>query len=168
MMTDTGPPLAGEGPPTREELMNLQEQLADARSEVERLQGEAASASAQAAQLRGDIAAIRTATEAEAATNREYLDAAEARLRTAAERYRDLVVRTEPELPPEMITGEDIDAIEASAAAAREMVERVRSRIGQVRNVPRIPAGSPQRGAPDVSALSPEQKIRLGLERRAS
>lgn len=167
-MTDTGPPLQGADPPTREELVALQDRLADARSEVERLQGEAGAASAQAAQLRDDLAAIRTTAEAEAATNREYLAAAEARLRMAAERYRDLVVRTEPELPPEMIAGDDIDAVEASAAAAREMVERVRSRIASDRTVARIPAGSPQRGAPDVSALSPEQKIRLGLERRAS
>lgn len=160
-MLDTGTP------PTGEELLSLQEQLADARSEVERLQGEAASASAEAAQLRGDLAAARTAAEAEATASRTYLDAAEARLRTAAERYRDLVVRMEPELPPEMIAGDDVDAVDASAAAAREVVERVRERMASP-SAARIPAGSPARGAPDVSALSPEQKIRLGLERRAS
>jgi hypothetical protein len=160
-MTDTGTP------PTREELLSLQEQLAGARSEVERLQGEAASASAEAAQLRGDLASVRSAAEAEATATRGYLDAAEARLRTAAERYRDLVVRTEPELPPEMIAGDDVDAVDASAAAAREVVERVRARITEPTPA-RIPAGSPPRGGPDMSALSPEQKIRLGLERRAS
>jgi hypothetical protein len=127
---------------------------------------------AEAAVLRGDLAAMRTAAEAaaeaEAAAQRDYLDAAEARLRTAAERYRDLVVRTEPELPPDLIAGDDIDAVEASAAAAREIVERIRARVDEARNVPRIPAGSPPRTAPDMSALSPEQKIRIGLERRAS
>lgn len=160
-MTNTGPP------PSRDELMSLQEQLADARSEVERLQGEAATATAQAAELRGQLASTRSAAETEAETNRQYLDAAEARLRTAAERYRDLVVRTEPELPPEMIAGDDVDAVDASAAAAREVVERVRTRI-TTPAAARVPAGSPPRGTPDVSALSPEQKIRIGLERRAS
>jgi chromosome segregation ATPase len=161
-MTDTGPP------PTREELLALQEQLADARSEVDRLSGEAASISTETAQLRGELEGARTAAEAEAQARREFADAAEARLRTAAERYRDLVVRTEPELPPEMIAGNDIDAVEASAAAAREVVERIRARIEGDRQIARIPAGAPPRGGPDVSALSPEQKIRLGLERRAS
>jgi multidrug resistance efflux pump len=126
--------------------MALQEQLADARSEVDRLSGEAASISTETAQLRGELEGART----------------------AAERYRDLVVRTEPELPPEMIAGNDIDAVEASAAAAREVVERIRARIEGDRQIARIPAGAPPRGGPDVSALSPEQKIRLGLERRAS
>jgi len=32
----------------------------------------------------------------------------------------------------------------------------------------RVPAGAPQRSAPDVSALSAAQKIRYGLERRES
>ncbi len=156
--------------PDGEELTALQEQLADARAEVERLQRDAANAVAEAAYLRDDVRAshdaVATAT-AEAATLREQIEAATQRARATAERYRDLVVRTEPALPADLIAGADVDAIDASVTAAREIVGRVRSHIESQAQAGRVPAGAPSRAAPDLSALSPEQKIRHGLAARA-
>jgi chromosome segregation ATPase len=154
----------------------LQEQLADARSDVERLQREAANATArarsaleEAASLRGEVQVsdeARASVVAEVASLREQLDAAAGQARTAAERYRDLVVRTEPSLPDELIFGEDADAIDASVTAAREIVGRVRTHMSTQAASGRTPAGAPARAAPDLSALTPEQKIRHGLRQR--
>jgi hypothetical protein len=164
MMDGTGKPPGGE------ELAALHEQLADARADVERLQRDAANASAEAASLRdgmraSDAAAAIAATEA--ATLRQDLDSATQRLRTAAERYRGLVVRTDPALPAELIAGDDVDAVDASVAAAREIVGRVRTHIETQAHAGRVPAGAPPRTAPDLSTLTPEQKIRYGLTQRA-
>ena len=157
--------------PNGEELAALQEQLADARAEVERLQRDAANAVAEAAFLRDDVRvsheAVAVATS-EAATLREQIDAATQRAQAAAERYRDLVVRTEPALPADLIAGGDVDAIDASVSAAREIVGRVRSHIETQAQAGRVPAGAPPRSAPDLSALTPEQKIRHGLAARSS
>ena len=157
--------------PDGEELAALREQLADARTDVERLQRDAANAVAEAAFLRDDVRisqdAVAAAT-AEATTLREQIDTASQRAQTAAERYRDLVVRTEPALPADLIAGGDVDAIDASVTAAREIVGRVRSHIESQAQAGRVPAGAPPRSAPDLSALTPEQKIRHGLGVRSS
>jgi chromosome segregation ATPase len=163
MMTETGNP-------PQEDINALREQLNEAHAELEQLRSEAANATATSAQLRENLARAgeaETASAAEAQEAREYAAAAEARLRTAAEKYRDLVVRTEPELPEELITGDDIDEIDASVGSARRIVEDVRSRL-QTQPPPRIPAGAPARTAPDFSTLPPEEKIRIGLSQRAS
>jgi multidrug resistance efflux pump len=127
--------------PDGEELVALHHQLADARAEVERLQRAAANAVAEAAAQRAQ---------------------------TAAERYRDLVVRTEPSLPADLIAGSDVDAIDGSVTAAREIVGGVRSHIETQAQAGRVPAGAPPRSAPDLSALTPEQKIKHGLAARSS
>jgi len=163
-------------PPDGEELAGLREQLADARAEVERLQLDAANAEARADHAAAETAALRgevrsagdaaTAAAAEAGTLREQLAEAAQRAQTSAERYRDLVVRTEPALPAELIAGDTIDAVDASVEAARAMVGRVRSHIEAQSQAGRVPAGAPPRSAPDMGALSPEQKIRYGLAQR--
>ena len=155
--------------PDGEELEALREQLASARSDVERLERDAANASAEAAFLRDEAQASREAAAAAAANTESLqaqLDGAAQREQTAAERYRDLVVRTEPALPADLIGGADIDAIDASVIAAREIVGRVRSHIEAQAQIARVPAGAPPRAAPDLSALTPEQKIRHGLAAR--
>ena len=155
--------------PEGEELAAMQEQLADARAEVERLQHEASIAVAEAAFLRDGVQASHAEVEvvsAEVAVLREQLDAATQRAQRAAERYRDLVVRTEPALPSDLISGDDVDEIDASVTAAHGLLDLVRDRLASQFDVPPVPAGAPVRSSPDLSALSPEQKIRYGLSRR--
>lgn len=163
-------------PPDGEELAALRGQLADARAEVERLQRDAANAEARAEHAAAETDALRgevrsagdaaTAAAAEAGTLREQLAEAAQRAQASAERYRDLVVRTEPALPADLIAGDTIDAVDASVEAARTMVGHVRSHIEAQSQAGRVPAGAPPRSAPDVGALSPEQKIRYGLAQR--
>ena len=163
--------------PGEEELATLRDELADARAQVERLQLEAADAHARAQRAADDAEGLRaeartsaeaaSASASEAASLREQLATAEERASASAGRYRDLVVRTEPALPAELIAGDTIDAIDASVAAARDVVGRVRAHIEAQAQSARVPAGAPPRSGLDVSLLSPEQKIRFGLARRA-
>jgi hypothetical protein len=46
------------------------------------------------------------------------------------------------------------------------MVGRVRSHLDAQAHAARVPAGAPPRSSPDLSAMTPEQKIRHGLARR--
>ena len=164
-------------PPDGEELAALQEQLAGARAELERLQAEAANAEARAQHaavetigLRDELQAAHDAAASAtsgAETLRSQLEDASQRERAAAERYRDLVVRTEPALTAELIAGDSIDAVEASVEAARTMVGRIRTHIETQAHAGRVPAGAPPRSGPDLSVLSPEQKIRYGLARQS-
>jgi len=163
-------------PPDGEELAALQGQLADARAEVERVQREAEGAAARAREAIAEAAAARrellesrdaaAAALAQSDALGSELESAGERERAAAERYRELVVRSEPALPAELIAGESIDAIEASVDAARALVGRVRSQLEAQAQAGRVPAGAPPRSGPDMSALTPEQKIRYGLAQR--
>jgi chromosome segregation ATPase len=160
-----------------EELAQLRHELAAIRAENGRLQRELGDATAreQAALAEG----VRLNTELAAATDaasafdadlssmRALLEEAAERERDAAARYRELVLRTEPALPPDLVAGETIDAVDASLAAAREIAGRVRSHIEAQAQTARVPAGAPHRAGPDTSAMTPEQKIRYGLAQRA-
>lgn len=104
---------------------------------------------------------------------------AEAATATAA--YRGLLIKTDPTLPGELVNGETIEQIEASAESARAIVARIRGTA--VTSDPAIaPATSPASGSAPVtqppasapatgtavggrawSNLSPTEKIRQGL-----
>ncbi len=145
---------------------------ADDGSELERMRAAVTRAEARAAEAYAESAALReelrvSAGEASAADAlRDEVEAAAQRERDAAARYRELALRNEPSLPAELITGDSIDAVEQSLAAAREVVGRVRQQVEQQAQAARMPAGAPVRSSPDVSAMTPEEKIRYGLSQR--
>jgi len=147
------------------------------RAEVMHWQGEAARADARAAEAFAESEALReqlrVAIEASVRASEDVkslqakLTAAGERERTGVARYRELVLQAEPSLPADLVAGDSIDAIEQSRAAAREVVGRVRAQIEEQAQGARVPAGAPVRSAPDVSSMTPEEKIRYGLSRRA-
>jgi chromosome segregation ATPase len=150
----------------------------DARAEIERLrtradeaEARATAALAEGTRLQTELAAANDAAaafDADAASLRSMLEDAEQRNRDATARYRDLAVRVETALPSDLITGDSIDAIDASIAKARELAASIRSHIEAEAQSARVPAGAPTRAVPDLSALTPEQKIRHGLAQRAN
>ena len=77
-----------------------------------------------------------------------------------------LLLATVPEVPQELVKGETMEEVEVSLAAAREMVEGIKRRLEAKLATERIPAGAPVRAAPDLSALSPREKIALALSRQ--
>ena len=169
--------MADDALPGTDELSETQRALGAARAEIDQWKraAETAEARAQAAvadaeRLTLDLTTANEATtahQAEIASLRQALDASHAQVRDAASRYRDLVVRNEPSLPPDLIAGDTVDDVDASLTAARSVAERVREHAETRAQAASMPAGAPPRSGPDLRALTPEQKISYGLAQRA-
>jgi hypothetical protein len=113
-------------------------------------------------------------------TANERLDRLDSSLKSAIASYRALVIRANPDVLPEFISGESIEALDASLARAKDLIGKVRSgletRAAAAAAAMRVPSGAPQRGAVDAAAaaaaaagsagsLSPRDKISLGVEK---
>ncbi len=174
---------------THDDNEEIDDQLADSAAQIEALQAAAADAEARAATARSELTEARkhaaeveerlaqAASEREAAYGelseaREALSSAQTTIREAAAKYRAAVLASAPDIPEDLIPeAEDIDEIDRGLEAARRVVGRVREKMeeetaDQARAL-RVPAGAPVRRAPDVSSLSPEEKIRIGLQQAA-
>lgn len=77
--------------------------------------------------------------------------------------YRTMVVKTNPEVPEELVGGETPEAIDASLESAKALVSRVRQGLEAEISRIKVPAGAPERSTPDLSSLSPAEKIRYAL-----
>jgi chromosome segregation ATPase len=175
--------------PTHDDSEDFDDRIADSLAQIEALQAAAADAEARAATARSELAeARRQATEmeerlslvtgeretayGELAETREALSAAQTAVREAASKYRAAVLASAPEIPEDLVPeAEDIAEIDRGVEAARRVVSSVREKMeaetaGQALSL-RVPGGAPARRAPDVSGLSPEDKIRLGLQQAA-
>ena len=172
------------------ELSDLRDQLADALAELERLQAQAADAEAKGATLQerqaeaqNQLAQVRAELEQrnadfaqreqelaearrELATAREEAESLRGWLGEAVLKYRDARLAVTPNVPPDLVSGETIEEIDQQFEAARKLVSEVRDRLQSESQASRVPIGSPPRRAPDLSALSPGEKIRLGLSRQ--
>lgn len=85
------------------------------------------------------------------------------RLAQAVTSYWDLAVKASPGVTGELITGDSIEEIDASVEKAKSLVSRVKQEIeGQAARV-RVPGGAPVRGSPDLSVLSPREKIQQAI-----
>jgi chromosome segregation ATPase len=151
-----------------------QEQLADALAQIESLQTAAADAAARAETARGQLdeaAGARRVAEDEAERLRADLADTQTRVREAAARYRASRLSAHPEVPGEMVPEtETIEEVDQAIDAALKVVGMVRERVEEEQRERRahgaVPAGSPPRKTPDLSALPASEKIRLGLQQR--
>jgi len=158
---------------TDEEVAALEERLAEAGAEVERLQTMAADREARAVHLEE----ILTQAKAEVASRDEQLAALgdeltaarseteglRASLRSAAERYRQAVLASQSEVPPDLVSGETVEEVDRQLEAALRTVAQLKSHLESQAQAQRVPTGAPARRAPDVAALSPTEKISYGL-----
>ncbi len=89
-------------------------------------------------------------------------------LGVAVARYRAAVAATASGVPEDLLRGETVEEIDASLEQARRIVSRVREQLESEAAAGSVPAGAPPRTLPDMSALSPAEKIAHGLttERR--
>jgi hypothetical protein len=109
--------------------------------------GELESRVAELEEVLGEAQTTLKAQEEEASTLRE-------RLALAAAKYRSLLLASNPEVPEELVGGETVDRVRRRLEAKLEQEPRY------------IGAGAPPRTAPDLSDLSPREKIAYGLARR--
>jgi chromosome segregation ATPase len=168
---------------SEEEIAALQDQLAEAQAELDRLQTIAADREARAAQLQEDLAAAQqerdrlSAEAAEAQTQlaardadlsgtRTEVESLQASLHTAAEKYRQAVLASQPEVPPDLVAGETVEQVDEQLQAALRVVDQMRSHLESQAQAVRVPTGAPPRRPPDLSALSPGEKILYGLSRQ--
>jgi len=84
-------------------------------------------------------------------------------LSQAVASYRELVVAAHPEIPPELITGDSVEAVDESLQSARALVDKVRQGIEEETSRTRVPAGAPPRAPLDLSVLSPREKIQYAI-----
>lgn len=96
----------------------------------------------------------------------EEIEAVSARLAQAVELYRASLLASEPDVPEDMVQGATVEAVQESLERARQMVAQVRGRLEAQASTERTPLGAPARSAPDMSALSPQEKILMGLSGR--
>jgi len=84
-------------------------------------------------------------------------------LAQAVAAYKALVVQANPGVLAELITGGTVEEVDESLKKAQTLVDKVRQEMEAEVSKTRIPAGAPQRALPDLSALSPREKIKYAL-----
>ena len=77
--------------------------------------------------------------------------------------YKTTVVQANPEVIEELITGDTIESINESLSKAKALVSKVRQGVETEISLAKIPAGAPERTSPDLSALSPREKIQYAI-----
>ena len=95
--------------------------------------------------------------------SKRMLDEIGKSLPQAVSAYRELAVQANPGLLAEMVKGNTIEEINESLKSARAIVEKVRQEMDTEAARVRVPAGAPQRIPPDLSALSPREKIQYAI-----
>ena len=131
------------------------EELAAKDSRISELEQAIADRDNQIAPLRQSLAELE-----------QRLSELETSLSQAVSSYRALMIKSNPGVPEELITGDSIEAIDKSVADSRNLVDKVRKELEAEIAKARVPAGAPQRTAIDFSALSPKEKIQYAMGER--
>ena len=109
--------------------------------------------------LDSEVATLKQA----AAESEEKLTSVNHSLAEAVTSYKALVAQFNPEVLEELITGDTIKAINESLEKAKTLVSRVRQGLEAEITAGKVPAGAPVRTPPDLSALSPREKINYAI-----
>ncbi len=158
-MTDQGPEVRDERETTRGELEELKQEkealtkgLDSRNTIITRLEQNLASKDSEV------IALKQAAAEAE-----KKLTEVNNALAQAVTSYKALVVKSNPGILAEMITGDTVDGVNTSLENAQVLINRVRQEMEAEASKTKIPAGAPQRAPLDLSALSPREKIQYAI-----
>ena len=84
-------------------------------------------------------------------------------LTEAVNSYKDRVIQMNPEITEELISGDTVEAVNASLEKAISLVGRVKKSVEKDISHIRVPAGAPGRRTSDLSALSPREKIQYAI-----
>jgi len=93
----------------------------------------------------------------------ERLSTLDNSLAEAVASYKAALIQANPEILEELISGDTIQAVNDSLSQAEALVSRVRQGLEVEISSARIPAGAPERTSPDLSALSPREKIQQAI-----
>jgi hypothetical protein len=106
----------------------------------------------------GEIAALKS-SQSGLEAKMKGLDGA---LSAAVKGYRTLTAQVNPDILPELLVGDTVQAIEESVSRGKEIVARVKRGVEAEISRGRFPAGAPERGKVDLD-LSPREKIQQGI-----
>jgi len=93
----------------------------------------------------------------------EKIAATDDSLAEAVASYKAMVVQSNPEVIEELISGDTVESINESLVKAKALVSKVRQGVEAEIALARVPAGAPERTSPDLSALSPREKIQYAI-----
>ena len=147
---------------TEEEIEALQTEPESIKTELEGLKAEKETL---ASKLETREARIMELEQALIEANEKLTNASDA-LSQAIASYRALVIQANPDVPEELVTGETVEAIDKSMENAKALISRVREGIAAETAAGKVPAGAPPRTPPDLSALSPREKIHYAIGSR--
>ena len=158
---------------TEEEIKTLQDELESTRGELaglmaqkEALNSQLSARDARVSELEKAIAAkdseLATLEQTIAESN-DTINKLQEDLSQAIANYKALVVQSNPDVPEELIGGDTIETINSSLQSAKELVHKVRQGVEAEISSARFPAGAPERTPPDLSALSPREKIQYAI-----
>lgn len=97
-------------------------------------------------------------------TLKKDISTADTAHKEAVTEYRKLAVSSNPIFNPEMLAGNSISEINAAMTRVTDLAAKVRSRIEADIKAISVPAGAPERSGPDISGLSPREKIKYAVE----
>ena len=92
-----------------------------------------------------------------------YIRTLEESLTKAVTGYKTLVIKSNPDIIEDLIDGDTIESINESLEKAKDLVSRVRQGVEAEISKVKVPVGAPERSSPDLSALSPAEKIRYAI-----
>lgn len=125
-------------------------------------------------ELTGKVASLETSLTgktAELGEAKKMLDAQAADItsfKTAGEEavtaYKKLAVSSNPLFSEDVITGSTIAEVDASMARVTDLAGKIKSKVEAEIKAVSVPNGAPERSGPDLSGLSPREKIKQGLE----
>ena len=144
---------------TKEALEQAQSQLKERNAAFKPMEEELAIAKAQLTELTDQVTVLN---ENIIAKDKE-LTSANATLTSVTTRYKKAVLAAHPEIPEELISGNTITEIDSSLGKAITIVSKVQQNIQTKNKQMPVPAGAPPRGEPDLSGLSPHEKIIHGI-----
>ncbi len=81
-------------------------------------------------------------------------------------KYRAAVLASAPGIPEELVEGNTVEKIDASLALASGIVSKIRQQLDAEAVARNVPTGAPPRTPPDLSSLSPAEKIAYALSRQ--
>jgi uncharacterized coiled-coil protein SlyX len=149
----------GEVEAAAEDTGNLQEENEALARELRARDGRIIQLEQALAARDGEIDGLKR----ELAEAGQALDELGKALPQAVAAYREILVEANPGVLPELITGETIEEVNESLKNARNLVERVKQEMETEAAKTRVPAGAPPRTPPDLSSLSPREKIQYAL-----
>ncbi len=153
------PPEVEESGQSEDRISELEGLLAQKDEELTKVNARITELEQTVANLDNEVASLKQAV----AESEEKLTGINQSLTEAVASYKALVAQFNPEVLEELITGDTIEAINESLEEAKTLISRVRQGLEAEITAGKVPAGAPVRTPPDLSALSPREKINYAI-----